>query len=336
MEIKNGNKKNIFAGAFQVQWMSILLGVVLLTVMLSILQPSFSSYMNLRNVLVQASAVGIMAVGMTFVIMTGGIDISIGMNLFLMMTIMSEFQKFMSPPFVLLSAIIGSVLVGIFNGFLICNLKITPFIATFATLSICRGLGYWIIKSQMRSIVEGVRVIGTTKVLNIIPLPLIIWILLIIVGFFILNNTRFGRYVLAVGNSVNSAQASGIPINWVKFGAYVFCALCAGIASLVYVGRLGTVQADLGYGLEFKVITAVVLGGTKLIGGRGTIIGGFIGAIFLTLIENGISLMELNIFYYDIARGLLLFIAVVLDIVSYTRQQKTLIRERFKRLRLSF
>jgi ribose transport system permease protein len=110
----------------------------------------------------------------------------------------------------------------------------------------------------------------------------------------------------------------------VKFGAYVCSALCAGIASLVYIGRLGTAQADLGYGLEFQVITAVVLGGTKLIGGRGTIIGGFIGAIFLTLIENGISLMELNIYTYDIARGLLLFIAVVLDTVSYTRQQKRL------------
>jgi ribose transport system permease protein len=335
MEIENGSKKNIFTRAFQVQWMSILLGVILLTVVLTILQPSFSSIINLRNVLVQASAVGIMAVGMTFVIMTGGIDISVGMNLFLMMTIMSELQKIIPPIFVLLAAIIGSVLVGMFNGFLVCNLKITPLIATFATLSICRGIGYWIIRSQMRSVVDGVRVIGTTKVFDFIPLPVIFWILLCIVGYFILNNTRFGRYVLAVGNSVNSAQASGIPVNKVKFGAYVCSALCAGIASLVYIGRLGTVQADLGYGLEFQVITAVVLGGTKLIGGKGTIIGGFIGAVFLTLIENGISLMELNIFTYDIARGLLLFIAVVLDVISYTRQQKTLIRQRLMRLRLS-
>lgn len=335
MEIESGNKKNILTRVFQVQWTSILLGVLFLTVVLSILQPSFSSFVNLRNVLVQASAVGIMAVGMTFVIMTGGIDISVGMNLFLMMTIMSELQKIMPPAFVLLFAIIGSVLVGIFNGFLVVKLRITPLIATFATLSICRGIGYWIIRSQMRSVVEGVRVIGTTKLFNVIPLPVIIWILLCIAGYFVLKNTRFGRYVLAVGNSVNSAQASGIPVNWVKFGAYICSGLCAGLASLVYIGRLGTVQADLGYGLEFQVITAVVLGGTKLIGGKGTIIGGFIGAVFLTLIENGISLMELNIFTYDIARGLLLFIAVVLDIVSYTRQQKTLIKQRLMRLRLS-
>jgi ribose transport system permease protein len=335
MAIENGNQKNILARAFQVQWVSILIGVVLIIITLTILQPSFSSIVNLRNVLVQASAVGIMAVGMTFVIMTGGIDISVGMNLFLMMTIMSELQKILPPGFVLLSAILGSILVGMFNGFLICYLRITPLIATFATLSICRGIGYWIIKSQMRSIIDGVRVIGTTKVFNFIPLPVILWVLLVIVGYFILKNTRFGRYVLAVGNSVNSAQASGIPVNKVIFGAYVCSALCAGIASLVYIGRLGTAQADLGYGLEFQVITAVVLGGTKLIGGKGSIIGGFIGAIFLTLIENGISLMELNIYTYDIARGLLLFIAVVLDTVSYTRQQRTLIRERAMRLRLS-
>jgi ribose transport system permease protein len=335
MRIESGNMKKFIAGIFQMQWMSILLGVILIITVLSILQPSFSSFLNMRNIFVQASAVGIMAVGMTFVIMTGGIDISVGMNLFLMMTIMSEVQKFLPPVFVLLSAIIGSILVGMFNGFLVCKLKITPLIATFATLSICRGIGYWIIKSQMRSVVDGVRVIGTTRLFNVIPLPVIIWILLCIAGFLILKYTRFGRYVLAVGNSYSSALASGIPIDKVKFGAYVFSALCAGIASLVYIGRLGTVQADLGYGLEFQVITAVVLGGTKLIGGKGTIIGGFIGAIFLILIENGISLMELNIYTYDIARGLLLFIAVVLDRVSYTRQQKTIIRERAMRLRLS-
>jgi len=175
-------------------------------------------------------------------------------------------------------------------------------------------------------------VLGTTQVFNI-PLPIIIMVIMLIIGHILLQKTRFGRYALAIGDNEISSRESSIPIDKIKFLTYAFSGFCAGLASLVFIGRLGTVQTDTAYGMEFQVITAVVLGGTKLVGGRGTVIGAFIGALFLTLIENGLNLMELNIFYYDIARGLILFIAVVIDKVSYSRKQRALIMERAMRIR---
>ena len=334
MENRISYKKSFLNRLFQVPWMSILLGIILLGVILSILQPSFFSIINLRNILLQSSIIGIMAVGMTFVIMSGGIDISVGMNVFLMMTLMSESAKYLPPSLVLLIGVIGGTIVGILNGFLVSTLKIPPLIATLATLALCRGVGYAIIQSKMRSVPEGIRVLGTTRLFNVIPLPIIIMIIMVVIGHLLLRQTRFGRYVLAIGNSVVSARESGIAIDRVRFATYAFCGFCAGLASLIYIGRLGTVQTDTAYGIEFQVITAVVLGGTKLMGGRGTIIGGFIGAVFLVLIENGLNLMELNIFYYDIARGAILFIAVLIDIISYNRQQRSITLNRARRLRL--
>jgi ribose transport system permease protein len=333
MEQSSLNRRSIYSKVFQIPWISILLGSVGLAILLSILQPAFFSIVNFKNILLAASIVGIMAIGETFVIMSGGIDISVGMNVFLMMTIMSEVSKFLPAPLVLLIGVIGGTLVGVLNGFLVSKLKIPPLIATLSTLAIARGFGYFIIQSKMRSVDASVRVLGTSQVLGI-PVPIIIMVIMVVIGHLLLTKTRFGRYALAIGNSEISARESGISIDNVRFLTYAFCGFCAGLASLVFIGRLGTVQTDTAYGIEFQVITAVVLGGTKLAGGRGTVIGAFIGAVFLVLIENGLNLMELNIFYYDIARGTILFIAVVIDMVSYNRQQRALALDRASRLRL--
>ena len=330
------NKRSIFSRMFQIPWISILLGSVGLAVILSIAEPAFFSIVNFKNILLAASIVGIMAIGETFVIMSGGIDISVAMNVFLMMTIMSEIAKrlpLLPAWIVLLSGVIGGTLLGALNGVLVSKLKIPPLIATLATLALARGFGYFIIQSKMRSVGDNIRVLGTKQIYGI-PIPIILMVVMVIVGHLILTKTRFGRYALAIGNSEISARESGIPIDRIKLLTYVFSGFCAGLASLVFIGRLGTVQTDTAYGIEFQVITAVVLGGTKLVGGRGTVIGAFIGAIFLVLIENGLNLMELNIFYYDIARGAILFIAVVIDMVSYNRQQRNLALDRARRLRL--
>jgi ribose transport system permease protein len=326
------NKKSIYSRVFQVPWISILIGAVLLALLLSVLQPAFFSIVNFKNIFLAASIVGIMAIGETFVIMSGGIDISVAMNVFLMMSLMSEVEKILPAPAVLLVGIIGGTSLGVLSGFLVSKLKIPPLIATLATLAIARGFGYLIIQSKMRSVEESTRVLGTTQVFGL-PLPIIIMAVMIVIGHLLLKKTRFGRYALAIGDDEIAARESGIPIERIQFLTYAFNGFCAGLASLVFIGRLGTVQTDTAYGMEFQVITAVVLGGTKLIGGKGTVIGALIGALFLTLIENGMNLMELNIFYYDIARGLILFIAVVIDQLSYNRKQRALILERALRIR---
>ena len=319
--------------ALQVPWASILLGAVLLCVALSILQPSFFSATNFKNILQQSSFSAIIAVGMTFVIMTGGIDISVGMSVFLMCAGMYVMSRSLPPAAVLMFAISGGVLVGLLNGFLICILRINSIISTLSTLSICRGLAYLLIQSQLRVIPTPFRIIGTSNVAGIIPLPVLMMIAAGVLGYFLLRKTRFGRYVLAIGNSAVSARESGIPIFKMQFMTYALCGLCAGIASTIYIGRLGIVQTDTAWGVEFTVITAVVLGGTKLSGGRGTVTGSIIGCIFLTLIENALNLMEVSGFYYDVVRGSILVIAVIIEAVSNWRQTKALLNERSRRLR---
>lgn len=314
-------------------WIAVLIGVVILVIMLGILEPVFLSLTNLKNIMIQSAVTAIIAVGMTFVIMTNGIDISVAMNMFLIMSFMHLLQQAGLPVgVVFLAAVLLGAAVGIVNGFLICILHIVPMIATFATMSICRGIAYLLIHSKMVVPDASLRFFGLTNIGGI-PLAVILMIAAVILGTYLLEFTRFGRYVLAVGNSVTSAQESGIPVNWVRFGTYALCGLCTGMAALIYLGRLGAIQTDAGYGMEFTVITAVVLGGTKLSGGRGTVIGGFVGCIFLTLIENGLNLLEVSGFYYDVVRGIILFIAVVIEAVSDRKQKKDLTLQRARRLK---
>lgn len=314
-------------------WIAVLLGVLILAVLLGILEPVFLSFTNLKNILIQSSVTGIIAVGMTFVIMTNGIDISVAMNMFLIMSTVHLLQQSGLPVgLVFLMGILLGAMVGIVNGFLICILQIVPMIATFATMSICRGVAYLLIHSRMVVPDSSLRFFGLTNI-GKVPLAVIMLLIAVALGTYLLEFTRFGRYVLAVGNSVTSAKESGIPVHAVRFSTYAFCGLCTGVAALIYLGRLGAIQTDAGYGMEFTVITAVVLGGTKLSGGRGTVLGGFVGCVFLTLIENGLNLLEVSGFYYDVVRGTILFIAVMIETFSDQRRKKELAGQRARRLR---
>jgi ribose transport system permease protein len=315
--------------------MSILLGVLVLGAVLSVLEPAFFSLNNYKNILLQASFTGVIAVGMTFVIMTGGIDISVGMSVFFLMAVMARLalREILPPPLIFAVGLLGGLLVGVFNGFLISVLRIVPLIATLATLTICRGIAYILIQSKLRYAPEPIRIIGLHRVFGVIPLPILILLGMVIIGAFLKKYTRFGRYVLAIGNSVISARETGLPIYKIRFAAYAFCGLCAGIAAVIYIGRLGIVQTDTGYGTEFTVITAVVLGGARLSGGRGSVVGAAIGCVFLMLIENALSLLEVSGFYYDVVRGTILFIAVVIERVSTLRQERMVVAERVSRLR---
>jgi len=334
MNGSHASPADILRRILRVPWMSILLGVILLAGVLSILQPSFSSLTNFKNIFQQSSVTAVIAVGMTFVILSGGIDISVGMNVFLMCAWMYGLNKTLPAALVLPIGVVGGAIIGVANGFLICVLRITPIIATLATLSICRGIAYLLIESRMKVVSRSLRVIGASDLFGVFPVPILIMLVLTVAGYFLLKFTRFGRYVLAIGNSIISARESGIPIKKMQFSTYALCGLCTGVASTIYIGRLGTVQTDTAWGIEFTVITAVVLGGTRLSGGRGTIIGSVIGCLFLTLIENGLSLMEVSGFYYDVVRGLILLVAVTIEALSAWRQNRAVLAERARRLRI--
>lgn len=315
-------KTNVFIKIIHQQWFAILIGVVLISAIIGIIQPVFFSYLNFKNILLQSSVAAIIAVGMTFVICTGGIDISVAMNLFLVMGSMYALNKAGMPNYlVFVLAVLIGIIVGITNGILVSFFSIPAMIATFATLSICRGLAYIVINNKQVTPDVSLRFFGTTMI-GPIPLAVIIMVFIAIIGDYMLRNTRFGRYVQAVGDNPISARESKIPVRLVIFSTYIFCGFCTGIAALIYLGRLGSIQTDSGYGMEFTVITAVVLGGTRLSGGRGAIIGSILGCMFLTLIENALSLLGVSGFYYDVFRGSILFVSVAIEALSSYRQKQ--------------
>lgn len=316
-----------------VNWLPIAAATLVACILLSLLSSSFMSYTNLQSVLVQASVTAIMAIGMTFIIVTAGIDISVGAILFFTSSL---FAKLMmdtgSYTLAFASALLCATVLGALNGVLIIKYKITPLITTLATYTMYRGMAIHLTGAQNIPVPREMGFLGNGKLLSI-PVPILLLAVVLAVGLYLFNATRFGLYARAIGNSAQSARESNLPVNKVTVFAYALGGITTGIAALILLARVGGLQSGIGIGIEFTVIAAVVLGGTKLSGGDGTIVGSVIGAIFLVLIDNGLNLMNASPYVYDIVKGSVLLIAVVIDKVSVTRQQQHLLNQRAARIR---
>jgi len=313
--------KGFFSGK---RWLAIVIATIMLSIVFSILSPAFFAASNFRGILLTTSVTGIMSVGLTFVIMTGGIDISIGGILFMTAGVFcTVYRDEKSLALALIASIGSAVLAGTLNGFLVYKFKMAPMITTLATYNIYRGFALHITDALNIAVPREITFLGNGKFYGI-PIPLFFLIFFIILGIYIDKKTRFGTYVKAIGNSAESAKESNLPVKWTIIAAYFAGGLCAGIAGVILVSRTGGLQGGLGIGLDFTVIAAVVLGGTKLSGGSGTVIGSLVGAIFLVLIDNGLNLINASPFIYDAVRGAVLLVAVVVDRVSYIRQSKML------------
>ena len=313
------------------QQLSLILVVIAMAVVFSLLSDRFADYDNLRNILLQSSATTIGAVGMTFVIVTRGIDLSIGSiaNLSLGLAIFLAGTKSEAAlatdttgwayPIALLT---GTILGGL-NAVLITRLRISPLIATLGTLTRYRGLGLHLTQATLTAVRGPILSFGRDQILGI-GLPVFAAALAIAVGWLLLTQTVFGRRLLALGGSPRSAAETGLATGRLLLAVYAIAGLCGAAAGLIVVGRVGVLNSDLGFGFEFTVITAVVLGGTSLFGGRGSIIGSVIGAVLLTTIDNGLNLIGANPFIYDVIRGLILMAAVSLDAIVSRLDQRRL------------
>ena len=316
----NHNRGHTLTGLFRgfrgARWLAVLGGILVLGFVFGQLSPAFLQIRNLQNIIVQAAATGVMAIGMTFVIMTAGIDISVGGILFLTLVIGTQISLqwgLESTPFLIyLIAILLGGFMGLINGLVINYVRINPLITTLATLSVYRGLAIHITKAKIIIPPESARILGIGKI-GEIPVPLLTAILITILGVLILKYTRFGRYAQAIGASQRSAYESDLPVKQVLIAVYAIAGLCAGLGGMILLGRVGAVQTDMGIGIEFTVITAVVLGGTLLSGGRASMVGSLLGAIFLVMIDNGLNLIHASAFIYDIVRGAVLIGAVLID-----------------------
>jgi ribose transport system permease protein len=274
---------------------------------------AFLTESNLLNVLVQASVAGVVAIGMTFVIATGGIDLSVGSILAVSAVAGGQFADDGAIPFIVVT-ILFACLCGMVNGLAISWLKIVPFITTLATMSIGRGLALNISDKTPVGLYELdlVTRIGAGKV-GPIPIPAIVFIAVTVGGWFLLNRTRYGRYVVAVGGNREAARIAGIRVRQIIFSVYALTGFCVGIASVLLAGRLASASPIAGNGLELDAIAAVVIGGTALAGGRASIVGTFLGVITFALVFNLLNLLNMPSEIQQIVKGAIILAAVAVQ-----------------------
>jgi ribose/xylose/arabinose/galactoside ABC-type transport system permease subunit len=293
----------------------ILIALVVICIILSIATPYFFTAQNLVIVLRQVSINGILAIGVTFVIIAGGIDLSLGSVIALTGVIAASFAHPGTYPLLIpvLIGLLTGVLIGAINGLTITLGKVAPFIVTLGMMTIARGLGLVLSNGRpVTNLSPGFNFIGGGDLLYI-PVPILLFGLVILISSVILKYTRMGRYVYAVGGNENAAKASGIRVSRVKLFAYIMCSTLAALAGIVLASRITTGQPNAGIAYELDAIAAVVIGGTSLLGGRGSIAGTVIGVLIIGVINNGLDLLNVSSYYQQIIKGVIIVGAVLLD-----------------------
>jgi len=274
----------------------------------------FFSTANLWNVLVQASVAGPIAVGMTFVIATGGIDLAVGSVMAAAAIVGGHYFASAGSAAFMLATVVAAVVLGAINGIAVAWLRIVPFVATLAMLSASRGIAHLISHQTPVGLygLDALTRIVSQRVLGI-PIPAIVFLVVVALGWLVLDRTRYGRYVIAVGGNREAARIAGIRVRPIVFSVYVLVGLCTGIASVLQTGQLASASPVVGLGLELDAIAAVVIGGTSLAGGRCTMIGTFFGVITFALVFNLLTLENVESQIQQILRGVIILGAVVVQ-----------------------
>ena len=303
--------------------MGTLIGLLAMCVILSLTTNGvFYSQRNLVNVLRQVSSNACLAFGMTFAIITGGIDLSVGSILALSGTLSAGFIAFNNMPVaqaVALAIVIGTAL-GLFNGFVIAKTTIPPFIVTLAMMQIARGAAYIYSNGQpIRAMFPDYQIIGTGW-LGPIPYPVIYMIVFLIVCVILLSKTRFGRHVYAVGGNDKAAIFSGVNVARTKILVYTMSGFLAAFTGVVLCARMASGQPTAGQSFEMDAIAATVLGGTSMSGGVGKIGSTMIGVLIIGVLNNGLNLLGLNSFWQQIAKGIVILLAVYVDMLKKRRK----------------
>lgn len=297
-----------------------LAGLVVLCLVLWALTPHFLTISNLLNVAQQTTIVAIIAVGMTFVIITAGIDLSVGSMLAFSGVVMATLLVRGVPlPVALLVAIGTGLIGGALNGLLITIGRLPPFIATLGMMSIARGAALVFTEGRpVSGFSDGFRKIAVGEVLGI-PAPIIIMLVIYAMAHFVLTRTKLGRYTYAIGGNEEAAILSGVNVRLYKTLVYALCGALSGLAAIILTARLNSAQPIAGMMYELDAIAATVIGGTSLTGGEGTVIGTLIGALIIGVLRNGLNLLDISSFVQQIVIGAVIVIAVLLDMALKSR-----------------
>lgn len=299
--------------------LSILAVLAVLFAFFSLQTDAFLTSNNLVNVARQVAPTVIVAVAMTFVITTGNIDLSVGSIVGLTAAALAIFAETRSPLVALLLALVLGLGIGMVNGALTAYGKLQSFIVTLAALTAVRGLALLITDGYSTPITSEVLLpIGNGKLAGLYAPT---WIALVVValGWYVFNHTRFGRYVVAVGSNAESLRRAGVDVRRIQLAVLSLTGLAAGLAGVITAARLASGSSNSGTLFELEVITAVVLGGTALMGGKGSIVGSAIGAITLGVISNGLVLLRVDVYWVPITQGLILIVAILLNAKLFGR-----------------
>lgn len=293
-----------------------LLGLFLIVIVITILNPSFMTTDNVLNILRQVSISALIAFGMTFVILTGGIDLSVGSTLALTGAVAATMlASGIDPVLTIFTALLLGAILGAVNGVIIAKGKVAPFIATLATMTIYRGLT--LVYTDGRPVSDlgneiTFQMLGKGYFFGI-PVPVCTMILAFIVLYVIMHKTTFGRRVYAVGGNEAASKLSGINVDRVKIAVYSLTGMLAALSALILTSRLNSAQPTAGTSYELDAIAAVVLGGTSLTGGKGWIFGTLVGALIIGVLNNGLNLIGVSSFFQQVVKGIVILIAVLID-----------------------
>lgn len=322
MDVNKGKQKyKDRLKSIDVRKYSIFIAFIIIVVMLSIVNDHFLTVSNFINILRQISFSGLMAMGMTFVIITGGIDLSVGSVAALCGIIAAMFSREGNHPWPLLLAVgfslCAAALCGLISGVMITKGRMPPFIATMVMMTVARGFGLVLCKGRpITGYTKAYATMGAGYIVKEpipIPIPVIVLVIVLFISYLLLNKMRFGRHILAVGGSEAAAKASGLNIDRIKIQVYIFSAVLAGLAGILLSSRVNAASPTACEGYEMDAIAAAVIGGTSMSGGRGSVLATILGAVIIGTINNGLDLLNVSSYYQDIISGIIIAVAVLLD-----------------------
>jgi len=315
---KEASSASLSKKFFAVENIGIYIFLTMLIIFFSVMTNAFLTFSNFIVILRQVSIIGIAAFGQALVVISGGIDLSVGSIVALSGVIAASLTNFFGVPIPLafLIGIMAGGVCGLANGVLATKVKIPPIIVTLGTLTIIRGLAFIIVGGHtVFGMPESYRVLGRGYV-GFIPIPVLIMIVFFILFFIVLNNLNFGRHIYATGSNEEAALISGLNVVKIKTMVFVISGLMAGIGGAILSSRLDSGQAATAQGLELDVLTAVVLGGVSIAGGKGRLESVFVGVLIIGILANGMVLLNVQHFYQLVIKGAVLLLAVSLDVLK--------------------
>lgn len=317
--------RSVFQIISRYEQIPLLLALIVICIFLATQSDVFLTLGNIMNVLRQSSIVLIAALGMTVALLAGQVDLSIG-SLLAVVSVGTVFAYNFTGSVLLaaLTAVFIGLIVGLINGLLVTRAHINALIATLGMMAVLRGIGYLTTNARaVQTDGDTLKLIGTGYI-GPIPVPVIIAAVVLVLIYYLLNHTTFGRYVYATGGNEEAAKSSGIPVVRIQLLVFIIVAVTAAISGLIATGRINSFQPTLGMMFELEVIAAVILGGTRLTGGVGTVSGTVLGVLILGVLSNGLVLLDVNPFWQEVVRGSVIILAVIIDEYRKRSQERKL------------